>query len=158
VKTKNMERININRLGSVSLLAIKNFILDNEIQDDECIVLHPKNFDDIVLEYRETYNESIPVPFIFLNVLVEEDDENRVTFNRIVRSEDNELRRRSVIEKISPGSMYMGIVYRCGYCGDIVNADGSFTSDDFRRVCINLLNKNSLHPSKSVHGKCCAYK
>jgi hypothetical protein len=71
-------------IGSkVTIKALRDFILDSEITENDTILLNPINHDDIVLEYREIYSESINLPYILLGVLIEEDKNNQVPENRI---------------------------------------------------------------------------
>ena len=68
---------------SISIKLLIDAIHEFELSQDDTIFLHPISFEGIILEYRDTYKESISFPFALLGVLIEEDRNNRVPRDRI---------------------------------------------------------------------------
>ena len=61
-----MNNIQLHSLkGGITIKAIRDSILDFKLNENDSIILNSWNFDDIVIEYRETYQESISVPFFY---------------------------------------------------------------------------------------------
>ncbi|MDN3655628.1 hypothetical protein QWZ08_08325 [Ferruginibacter paludis] len=68
-----MESFEIVPIRINSLKKLRDFIIDNDLGEDDTIILNQDNFDSIVIDHRTTYGESINMPFIFLGILVKED-------------------------------------------------------------------------------------
>lgn len=69
--------------AKINLKSLRDAILKFQLSDDESIVLHTRNFDDLVLEYRQFYGESLEVPFYLLGILIIEDYESVVPYGRV---------------------------------------------------------------------------
>jgi len=67
----------------ITIEALKDFIVDTESFKEKVILLNSQNFDDIVLEHRDFYGESMEVPFYLIGVLITEDETKKVPLNRI---------------------------------------------------------------------------
>ena len=57
---------NLFYIGQINLLSIRNFVIDNSLTEADTIKLHQMNFDDIVLEYKREYGQSLTLPFLCL--------------------------------------------------------------------------------------------
>lgn len=68
---------------NITILALRDFILDQGLSEDDKIHLHQTNFDDIIIEYRDTYKSSIYDPYFLLGVSVTKDPFKTVPVNRI---------------------------------------------------------------------------
>lgn len=86
----------IHYLGKrITIRTLRDFILDNELREIDTILLHPTNFDDIVIEFRDTYHTSIDIPYFLIEVMISEDFERKVPFNRVgVVKNDQDPNRR----------------------------------------------------------------
>ena len=81
---RDQARPEIKYIGrSISIKTIIDAIHKFELTDTDTILLNAYNFDDIVIEYREIYGESINIPYLELTVLIEEDKSKRVPKDRI---------------------------------------------------------------------------
>lgn len=159
-----MQKTSLHYIGSVTIKSIKDFILDKTLTDRDTILLNRVNYDQIVLEYRTTYNESITVPYFLLQILVKEDNTNKVPVNRIGLIVDDTSRSDNDFEQFTNGTSVNTIdenysdeiIYRCGYCGNIVDFDGSEYDNQTRQFKIKILEKfRSTVTVKNVAGKCC---
>ena len=68
---------------SAGAVEIGDFIVDFDLDVHDTVLLHPTNFDEIVLEFRDTYKESIQVPFFLIGILIKEDSEKKIPINRV---------------------------------------------------------------------------
>ena len=69
--------------GPINIQKPRNLIMAEDLNEENTIVLNPSNFDDMVMEYRATYNEAIPIPFVLLGVSIEENKTNSLPKNKI---------------------------------------------------------------------------
>ena len=159
-----MQSTTFHHIGLITIKSIKDFILDNMLTENDTILLNRVNYDQIVLEYRTTYNESITVPYFLLQILVKEDNTNKVPVNRIGLIVDDTSRSDRDFEQFTnDGSVHIidenyedEIIYRCGYCGNVVDYDGTEFEPQTRQFKIKILEKfSSTVTVKSVAGKCC---
>ena len=51
----------------------RDFILDNGLTESDTLLLNQVDFDDLAIEYRKTYNDSIFIPYFLLRILVQDD-------------------------------------------------------------------------------------
>ncbi len=147
-----MEMPYVKYIGEIRLKSIRDFIIDNRLAETTAITLHQRNFDDIVLEYRDFYGESIEIPFIYLGVRIMEDETNKTPQDRI---------RVVYYEPLEPSESINleEIIYRCGWCGNVVDFDGERLDPQIKSEKIALLEKyrNEL-TIKSTTGYCCIDK
>lgn len=130
----------------ISLKYIRNYILDNNISEKDTLLLHPSNFDELVLEHRTVYSQGIIVPFYFLRVLITEAPHGQATLDRIriVRDDpdryegdfDPKVRKDREFEALPAQDKK---IYQCHHCGNIVTANGKKVSPDTRAKQIGLL-------------------
>jgi len=69
-------------IKQITLKSVQHFILDEKLTDDFGIKLNPKNFDDLILEYRTIYGNSFQPPFNVLGLSISED--KNVPLDRII--------------------------------------------------------------------------
>lgn len=69
--------------NQITLLSIKEFIIENELTDSVMLVLNSKNFDEVALEYIESNNMQIERPFEILGITIIEDTDDEVAYNEI---------------------------------------------------------------------------
>jgi hypothetical protein len=140
-------------MGNISIKSLRDYILDAGITDADTILLNRFDFDKIVLDYREVYKEGIDIPYLLLGVLIKEDDTNTVPENRIkIVQNDTESLRSTEEEEPNLNEP----IYRCGYCGDVVDFDGRQLSHEMRNYYIGVLEKYPREVFiKRVNGYCC---
>ncbi len=77
----NSLNIKIDELKIIKIVTVKSlrdFILDNALIENDTLLINTNNIDDITLEFRDTYGESIKHPYFLLGVLIEEDTSGKV--------------------------------------------------------------------------------
>jgi hypothetical protein len=147
-------------IGEIIIKSIRDYILDSKLTDEDTIVLHTLNFDDIVLEYRDTYKEAIKMPFFLLGVLIDEDIEIRVPKDKIVVIKKDTRHSRIAMNKKEiafQDPKYIGTkIYRCGWCGNIVDFKGLPLDYQQKNHSIMLLQNHSKYvTTTAVNGYCC---
>ncbi|WP_395045986.1 hypothetical protein [Flavobacterium sp.] len=138
----------------ITILSIKDYIVDNGLTD-KAILLNSKNFDDVVLEYKEFYNESMSVPYNLLGILITEDYTKTVPYNRvgIIDSDDLECQNYCFEENYD---LYDDEkAYRCGFCGGIVDKNGNELYGEERSRIIQYIEKFENSIVNKTHGYCC---
>lgn len=62
-------------IGKITYKSLRDFILDEELTENDSIKLNSLNFDDLILEFREFYNESFKEPIAILGININEDSQ-----------------------------------------------------------------------------------
>ena len=70
-------------MEKITLDAVRNFILDNELTDSVAIALHPDSFDDVVMDYLDTNGLKLERPFEILGIEILQDESGAVTKNEV---------------------------------------------------------------------------
>lgn len=142
---------------AMSINALRDWILDKNLTKNDTLLLHPYTFDDIVIEYRETYGAPIPTRYFLLGVLVEESTQIPVPQDRVVVLQNDTRPTRLASNTILlPTFDDDRLLYRCSYCGDVVDSSGSLLEDDEKEILVNwLLNRRSNEKVRTVSGACC---
>ncbi|MTI31417.1 hypothetical protein [Xanthovirga aplysinae] len=138
----------------ITIKKLRDFIIDNKLTENDSILLHTLDFDNIVLEYKEFYKESLIEPFLILNVLIKEDARREIPFNRIgiLKNDFRSVRTKTEINY----DLYEGeVAYRCGLCGNIIDDQGNDLIGPERERIINYLEKFPNPTVKHKLGKCC---
>jgi len=88
-----------------------------------------------------------------MGVLIKEDESYSVPINRIKVIQNDTESIRSYEESIPDLS---DPIYRCGWCGNVVDYNGKELSVEMRSYNIGLVEKYPYDVTvKSVHGNCC---
>ncbi len=69
-------------MDKITLDAMRNFILDNELTDTVAISLHPDSFDSVVMDYLDTNGNQIERPFEILGIEILQDETGEVPVNK----------------------------------------------------------------------------
>jgi hypothetical protein len=69
-------------MEKITLDAMRNFILDNELTDTVAISLHPDSFDTVVMDYLDTNGNQIERPFEILGIEILQDETGDVPVNK----------------------------------------------------------------------------
>lgn len=148
-------------IGLVTIKTLRDYILDNDLSEEDSIVLNQINFDELALEHRKEYNEGIVYPYFILRILIKEDEDSIVPFGRIMVVHKDEQRFYEdyipkPMEKGPSNSHEFDTVFRCGYCGDMVEFNGDKLDDNERVFRISILEKfTSTITTKHTVGYCC---
>ena len=79
-----MEKLEIIKLDKVlTYEIIRDIILDNELTEDDTILLHPQNLDNIILRYRNTYGSGMQFSHELLGVNIDSSVEYRISLAQI---------------------------------------------------------------------------
>jgi hypothetical protein len=70
-------------MEKITLDALRNFIIDNELTDSVAISLNPDSFDSVVLDYIETNGLQIERPFEILGIEILQDETGSVPLNKV---------------------------------------------------------------------------
>ncbi len=65
-------------MEKITLDAMRNFIIDNELTDSVAIALHPDSFDTVVMDYLDTNGNQIERPFEILGIEILQDETGSV--------------------------------------------------------------------------------
>lgn len=150
-----MRTINTSYVGKITIQSLRYYILDYSLTENDTILLHQIDFDELALEYKETYNSSLSVPFVELGVLVDEDTGGIVPEGRVkVIKDDNRLQEiRAAVDTLSESDE---IIYRCGWCGNVVDFVGAELHPQTRLHKINVVERHKYSVTEErVHGACC---
>jgi hypothetical protein len=142
--------------------SVRDFVLDQKLGDSDTVVLNYVDFADVALEFRETYKQSLQDPYIVLGVLVEPEFFGRVPVNRIgfIKNDvhrskqirNNEDLRQSLLNSEE-------IVFRCAFCGDIVDGNGEPVESKTYSYQLQLLETRKKKGFvRTIVGCCCHNK
>jgi hypothetical protein len=70
-------------MEKITLDAMRNFIIENELTDSVAISLHPDSFDAVVLDYLDTNGNQIERPFEILGIEILQDTTGTVPQNKV---------------------------------------------------------------------------
>lgn len=150
----------------ISIKSLRDFILDMSLTEHDTILLHQYNYDDIMLEYREAYKESLNGKYYIISVLILEDIRSSVPQNRIgvIKNDYNRYKNDYKSESFkvinTPDDSYAyDVIYRCGWCGNVVDFDGAEFDPEIRAFKIKTHQKfkHTITEIK-VNGYCCREK
>jgi len=158
-----MSDLTIQYIGKrISLKSLSNLILDHGLEGNDSIILHSMDFDELILEYRAIYFKSMSIPFYLLTVLIKEDIESKIPLGRVGLMKNDDTRyyqdhMNDTTGRNTPDNSYAyETIYRCGWCGNIVDFDGSEFDPQTRQFKISIHQKfNKTITEKQVNGACC---
>lgn len=70
-------------MEKITLDAMQNFIIDNELTDSVAISLHPDSFDDLVMDYLDNIGLLLQRPFEILGIEITQDETGNVEKNHV---------------------------------------------------------------------------
>lgn len=142
-------------LSEITLKKIRDSILDHNISESDTIYLHQHDFDDIALQYRQTYGVSIELPFYFVGVHLTTSEKVFVSKGKL-RIQRGDSHPKHLITKEKELYPPFERIYRCGWCGNIVDYDGSLLNNAARNERIRVLENFKYEVKQiTVNGKCC---
>jgi hypothetical protein len=143
--------------GTFSIKKVRDFILDIGLSSNDTLLLNTYDFDDIVLDHREVYKESLTVPYFIIGVLIKEAPMRDRSFTGQVIIIKDDIASREELSQSDDSEYYNGeTVYRCGWCGNLVDYDGADLQGDKWIRQSNLLKKFGRDVNViSVNGRCC---
>lgn len=137
----------------VTIKVLRDYILDAGIADTDTILLNQIDFDELALEYRQTYQEHLPFPYLLVGVLVREDGRGLVPRGCTVLVENDTESLR-----VDPSDLFdpQRIIYRCHNCGTLVGLNGEELGPGQFRQDADYLNKFGKEvPVEYKRGECC---
>lgn len=136
----------------ISYKKLRDVILDELIGEDDTIVLNSIDFENLALDYRIQYGNSLKTPHLLLKVLIRESEVEKIPLNRIgiLRNDKESVR----IIKSGFFSYDGEVIHRCGFCGDVVDEGGKVLEGPERKRAIHLIEKMGAE-IQNIYGKCC---
>ncbi len=67
----------------INFKSLKNFITDKSLDESYMILLHQKDFDQLIIDHLKEYNSSMEFPFYYLGIEIDEDIYHKVGKNQI---------------------------------------------------------------------------
>lgn len=146
-------------IGQVTLKGLRNWLIDNPLCEGDTLLLHAHTYEDVALDYREEYRAPMPEPYFLLGVLIDEAPERSgytVPKDRIlVLLEDDRPERKILMQQLAGPVDDGRAVYRCGWCGNLVDGNGIELQGQERSYAKTLLEMRGHRSTKHVDGKCC---
>ncbi len=140
--------------NKITIKLIRNFILDFKLTENDTILLNQFDWDSILIEHRETYKESLTVPYILLGVLIKENIQQEIGRNQVIVLKNDFASVRKIAK--NKNEFYAGeIAYRCGWCGNIVDDNGTVLHGEERNRKIRYIEEFSDPIVYKRNGKCC---
>ena len=140
----------------LTINAVRSFILAHQLTKADTVLLHHTNFDELALEYRETYYAHLPEPYFLLGVLVEAATDEPVPRNRVAVVWEDDRPHRLSLDQALANPDDGRIIYRCGCCGSFTTEAGQPVSEATRAFHIDLLRlRGSRDNVRHVDGNCC---
>jgi len=133
---------------------LRDFILDNKISDTDSVSLSTEAFDEIALDYWNTYREHMEQPFIFLGVWVKPAAIMSLKNNQAGIVYDDPA-PTPVSEK---QAITYGKEYRCGWCGKLVDESGKELEGEAWQRAADRGNKFGDDIFIKTTGKCCEHR
>jgi hypothetical protein len=149
----NLEVKYIGRIISIKL--IREFIIDESLFDGKVILLHRLNFDDIILEYRNFYNESIKFPYYIIGVLITEDKSQKIPFDRVGIVNIEDYKAQHILSQKAFDLYDKVKAYRCEFCGRLTDENGNILFGNERDIIISYLKESDNPIVHKIYGKCC---
>ena len=136
----------------ISVKKVRDLILDEKITKNDTLAINRDDFDELALSYRIEYNEPLILPFKLLHV-------NITICDRLKTNEVRIDRGSSYAEHTGNSMSEIFQVYRCGYCGNIVDADGCLLSESERsKIIYYIANSEHIIDQIKITGDCCRNK
>lgn len=143
----------IKYIGQVNIPNIRDFILGNSLEEGTVLALHPHTCDELAVDYRKHFSDKFSVPLSYLGVTITSDNSGKTPKDRV-----------RIAEGIEKGSQWVRIIdipskspaaiYRCGWCGGLVDKDSkpidSATYHSMRKELEDGYDKATL-----LNGECC---
>jgi hypothetical protein len=140
-------------IGQITPKSLRNWLIDNPLVEGDTLLLHPHTYEDLAVEYREDYGTPMPEPYLLLGVLIDEVREGSgitVPKGRVLVLIEDDRPDRHETGPVDDGRE----VFRCGWCGSIVDSEGVELEGAERSYAITLLELR-VEGATSVHGQCC---
>jgi len=133
---------------------LRDFILSNNVTENDSISLNQHTFDELALDYRHTYGEPLTTPFIFLNVWIKIAPtaypfSSYATITRNDPKPDPEPLKETISE---------AKVYRCGYCGKLIDEFGYDLRGGIYEMALKRWKAHGDYIFVAAVGKCCEHK
>ena len=146
--------MNLNRFhhftDPINLESLRYFILDEHITAQDLLVLNMMDFDEVALQYREVYQQSVCNPFEYMGVSIALDTQNLVSQGAVMILEQQALQQQAFFPEDDL------VIYRCSICGNLVDYDGAELEETVWKEHQQLMRKHRHEiVMKTVEGFCC---
>lgn len=132
---------------------LRGIILEEELEENDTIILNSKNFDEVVLDFRDFYKVSMLFPHVLLGVFIEEASDIPVPAYKIIilKENSNDSDKGDKAYKST-----QDIVFQCMWCGNIVSDNGKVLVGRKREKAINYISTTDKPNVLKRNGSCCA--
>jgi hypothetical protein len=131
---------------------LKKFILRLGISEQEIITLNDRAFDELALDFRATFQELIPMTFIFEGVWIKMAPYSAVAFNQAAITSDDP---RPKPDADHSESIEFKKIYRCGYCGVLLDEFGNGLTGNLYEMAMKRIKRHGETVFVPSVGKCC---
>jgi hypothetical protein len=146
-------------IGRITPRSLRNWLIDNPLGEGDTVLMHPHTYEDFALGYREEYSVSMPEPYFLLGVLIDETPVRSaydVPKQRVLVLVEDDRPQRQAFMQQPAGPVDDGrAVYRCGWCGNLVDASGTGLQGQERSYAKTLLEMRGHRATRHVDGRCC---
>ena len=139
----------------ITLAAIQECVDVLELTEADTIRLHPYNFDSLATEYRDKYGYAMPEPFFVAGVWVEEARPLDQPRDNVVVYFNDERARPSPYPTAPSLADDDRLIYRCGFCGNLVDEKGRELDQVTRALHIKILECRGQKGVRHREGDCC---
>lgn len=133
---------------NINYSTLTNCINKNELSDGDVLQLNTEDYNNFINSPLFSFTHYLKEPFYLDEVLIEPADikQNRILI--IVTSNPSQPISEDIYPRFS-------VIYRCGWCGNVVAEDGSLLTIRTRNQMIKTIEKFKNIKMLSVGGACC---
>jgi hypothetical protein len=143
------------RFEEPTIKYLRDFILDKGVSDNDSIAFDERMFDELTLDFRNSYDEPIPEPFIFLGVWIKIADRGALKPNQalIIQNDPAPIPNQEVQNNIRYEE-----VPRCGWCGKLLDEHGDELMGDKFEVAMSRHKRYGEGIWMETTGNCCMHR
>ena len=148
-----MQKLGPYYIGSITIKGLRDWILDSGLTEEDTVLLNTHTFEELALYHREYYGTALPEPYSLVGVLITDATDIEVPKDRVLVLKGDDRAERYIPEEPSDDG---SPIFRCGWCGNVVDEDGSLLSASERSRLISVLQqREGAGNVRRVHGDCC---
>lgn len=151
-----MDEFNPVFIGTITIKALRDFILDNDITEADTLILTPADYGAIATEHYNTFKDRLPSPHFLTRVMIKENEGTPFPDGRVgIIVNDDRPSQSDYEDQLKEKFDKNEHIYRCGWCGNIVDQDGQQVTAAVRAHKIWLHSRVSNDNVHRVDGYCC---